>query len=122
MLQGVSAWNFDVAALKEQAQREGGLEGMLPTISESMDLPGTAPVPNGLAEPPAGALKCPPCDCLSWHAAVACTPPGSPAASGVLAWHSGGACQCMALFNLITPRGRPQQAAMHGWGVHSSDH
>ena len=32
--QGVSAWNFDVAALKEQAAREGDLTP-LPTISEA---------------------------------------------------------------------------------------
>ena len=32
--QGVSAWNFDVAALKEQAAREGDQPAM-PTISEA---------------------------------------------------------------------------------------
>ena len=32
--QGVSAWNFDVAALKEQAAREGD-QPHLPTISEA---------------------------------------------------------------------------------------
>ena len=32
--QGVSAWNFDVAALKEQAAREGD-QPALPTISEA---------------------------------------------------------------------------------------
>ena len=33
-VQGVSAWNFDVAALKEQAAREGDQPPM-PTISEA---------------------------------------------------------------------------------------
>ncbi len=33
-VQGVSAWNFDVAALKEQAAREGD-QPPLPTISEA---------------------------------------------------------------------------------------
>ena len=32
---GVSSWNFDVAALKAQADLEGDDEPMLPTISES---------------------------------------------------------------------------------------
>jgi len=34
VMQGVSAWNFDVAALKEQAAREGDQPPM-PTISEA---------------------------------------------------------------------------------------
>lgn len=33
-MQGVSAWNFDVAALKEQAQKEGGLDPALDPILE----------------------------------------------------------------------------------------
>ena len=33
-LQGVSAWNFDVAALKEQAAKEGGMDATLAPIIE----------------------------------------------------------------------------------------
>lgn len=42
--QGVSAWNFDVAALKEQAAKEGG-DPAMPTISEA-----APPVPAASAE------------------------------------------------------------------------
>ena len=52
-LQGVSAWNFDVAALKEQAQREGGLDAVLPTISEAGDGPPALPQPTSHPEPSA---------------------------------------------------------------------
>jgi hypothetical protein len=45
----VSAWNFDVAALKEQAQKEGGGEAVLPSITEGM--PGDVVThPNGAGE------------------------------------------------------------------------
>ena len=51
-VQGVSAWNFDVAALKEQAAREGP-DPPMPTISEA---PTQAPSEGG---PQSHPLKLP---------------------------------------------------------------
>lgn len=50
MVQGVSAWNFDVAALKEQAQREGGLEPSLAPIIEGATSDMSAQTGSGSGE------------------------------------------------------------------------
>ena len=50
VVQGVSAWNFDVAALKEQAQREGGLEPSLAPIIEGATSDVSAQTGSGSGE------------------------------------------------------------------------
>jgi hypothetical protein len=50
VVQGVSAWNFDVAALKEQAQREGGLEPSLAPIIEGATSDMSAQTGSGSGE------------------------------------------------------------------------
>jgi hypothetical protein len=54
--QGVSSWNFDVAAIKEQAAREGGLEAALPTIAEGAPPESLPPPAAGQDPAPGGAL------------------------------------------------------------------
>ncbi|KAK9909926.1 hypothetical protein WJX75_009604 [Coccomyxa subellipsoidea] len=49
-IKGVSAWNFDVAALKEQAQREGGLEPSLAPIIEGATSDMSAQTGSGSGE------------------------------------------------------------------------
>ncbi len=76
--QGVSAWNFDVAALKEQALKEGGLEAMLPSITEGMPADSAAPAqPNG--EP------------HGWLLALLAVMPAWPRSRGILLWGRAGA-------------------------------
>ena len=76
--QGVSAWNFDVAALKEQAAREGG-DPAMPTISEG---PPPAPAASAEGGPQSYPLKLP----ASGPADTGVPGNGQPALNSAYSW------------------------------------
>ncbi len=115
-MQGVSAWNFDVAALKEQAAREGGLEPSLAPIIEGTASDVSAQT-GGLGEP--GAFHSPSqvsWEEVCWHCRFCCTSAARERTEASLEemfhvygdaeWHAHVACILLVCFCLCPKQSR----------------